>query len=305
MANKQLRDAIQNAGIDIQELADQIRVDPKTIERWVAGRTPYPRYRSRLARALSTTQQQLWPQLAPEPVPDRPRTGQGQASGTNDNTTDGSAGSADQDDDAVETGDADHDDDVGYQGDEYDTNYGEHEQLVPVYPTVGDLAVPGWRALVKEAGVQIDLLDLTLNHLLIEPKDVELLAGKAMEGVPVRVLISHPESAHLTITEAEAQGTHKLTTRSTLSDQALEALELLRTEAAQGIEVRLFVAAGYHSIIRADSQQLISPHLYATSAWQGPLMWLHAERQPVLFKQFEGHYQRIWQHAQPVQPASS
>ena len=302
MANKQLRDAIQNTGIDIQELADQVRVDPKTIERWVAGRTPYPRYRARLAKALGTTQQQLWPELAPETEPAVPGTSQGRAGGTNDNATDGSTG---QDDDAARDGDADHDNDADYEDDEYDTNYGEDEQLVPVYPTVGDLAVPGWRQLVRQAVVQIDLLDLTLHHVLSEPQDLELLANKARDGVPVRVLVSHPESAHLTVTEAEAQGTHKLAARSSLADQAVQTLELLRTRAGRGIEVRLFVAAGYHSIIRADSQQLISPHLYATPADQSPVIWLHTDRQPVLFKQFEDHYQHIWQHAQPAQPATS
>lgn len=296
MANKQLRDAIQNTGIDIQELADQVRVDPKTIERWVAGRTPYPRYRARLAKALGTTQQQLWPELTTETEPGVPGTRQQQAGRAHDN--------ANQDDDAAPGGDAIQDDDAGRDDADADhdddADHGQDEQLVPVYPTVSDPAVPGWRQLVKEASVQIDLLDLTLHHLLTEPSDVELLAGKAQAGVPVRVLISHPESAHLTITEAETQGTHKLAARSTLSDQAVQTLGLLNTEAAQGIQVRLFVAAGYHSIIRADNQQLISPHLYATPADQSPVIWLHTDRQPVLFKQFEDHYQHIWQHAQPA-----
>jgi lambda repressor-like predicted transcriptional regulator len=297
MANKQLRDAIQNTGIDIQELADQVRVDPKTIERWVAGRTPYPRYRARLAKALGTTQQQLWPHLTPETEAPVGGTGQGQAGRTNDNNIGG--GSADEDDDADHDADAGQDDDGEYD-EGSDTDHGEDEQLVPVYPTVGDPAFPDWRQLVRQASVQIDLLDLTLQHLLTEPSDVELLANKARDGVPVRVLVSHPESAHLTVTEAEAQGTHKLAARSSLADQAAQTLELLRTQAGRGIEVRLFVAAGYHSIIRADNQQLISPHLYATPADQSPVIWLHTDRQPVLFNQFEDHYQHIWQHAQPA-----
>ncbi len=174
--------------------------------------------------------------------------------------------------------------------------------MAPSSPS--NVSVNSWRQLIRQAVVQIDLLDLTLHHVLTEPQDVELLAGKAQEGVLVRVLVSHPESAHLTITEAEAEGTHKLAARSTLADQAVQTLQLLNTEAARGIEVRVFVAAGYHSIIRADNQQLISPHLYATPADQSPVIWLRADRQPVLFKQFEDHYQHIWQHAQPVQPTA-
>src|SRR5207244_13422196 len=45
MANERLRSAMAKAGKDIANLADATAVDPKTVQRWLAGRVPHPRHR--------------------------------------------------------------------------------------------------------------------------------------------------------------------------------------------------------------------------------------------------------------------
>ena len=67
--NEQLRHALRNAGLEIDELAAELGVDPKTAQRWLTGRTPYPRYRRRVADALRVPERVLWPYE----VPDRDR----------------------------------------------------------------------------------------------------------------------------------------------------------------------------------------------------------------------------------------
>ncbi len=63
MPNERLRDALNRAGVTMPDLAREVGVDPKTIERWVSkGRMPYPRHRSRMAAVLHESEGYLWPE---------------------------------------------------------------------------------------------------------------------------------------------------------------------------------------------------------------------------------------------------
>lgn len=64
MANDKLRAALQGAGLAPDDLAQIVRVDVRTVRRWLSGRTPYPRQRGKVARALDTTEHALWPGVA-------------------------------------------------------------------------------------------------------------------------------------------------------------------------------------------------------------------------------------------------
>ena len=65
MGHENLKNALQQAGLTAEELADIIRVDPKSVQRWLTGPTkPYPRHRAKIARALNLTEDQLWPEDA-------------------------------------------------------------------------------------------------------------------------------------------------------------------------------------------------------------------------------------------------
>jgi transcriptional regulator with XRE-family HTH domain len=70
MADTNLKIALRRAGMTPEEFADIVRVDPKTVQRWVAGTTiPYPRHRATIARALDLTEHDLWPEHTPPPAP--------------------------------------------------------------------------------------------------------------------------------------------------------------------------------------------------------------------------------------------
>jgi transcriptional regulator with XRE-family HTH domain len=71
VGNDRLRQAIGGAGLEPEQLADLIEVDIRTVERWLAGRTPYPRLRTRVARALGATEHELWPDAAAAPEIDQ------------------------------------------------------------------------------------------------------------------------------------------------------------------------------------------------------------------------------------------
>lgn len=66
MPNDRLRDALMRADLTPEDVAPQLSVDPKTVERWInADRTPYPKHRHKLALLLRQNEAYLWPDAVP------------------------------------------------------------------------------------------------------------------------------------------------------------------------------------------------------------------------------------------------
>jgi transcriptional regulator with XRE-family HTH domain len=60
--NERLRESLHSAGLDYEDIAGRLDVDPKTVERWVTmGRVPYPRHRRQLALMSGQAESYLWP----------------------------------------------------------------------------------------------------------------------------------------------------------------------------------------------------------------------------------------------------
>jgi hypothetical protein len=67
VANERLRSCITGARLTISDVAAQIGVDPKTVERWIVpGRVPHRSHRWATASLLGTDEAYLWPKLADE-----------------------------------------------------------------------------------------------------------------------------------------------------------------------------------------------------------------------------------------------
>jgi DNA-binding transcriptional regulator YdaS (Cro superfamily) len=67
MPNDRLKNSLRKAGLTSEQFAEIITVDPKTVQRWVAGRTPYPKHRTTKSRALDVPEHDLWPDVVPPP----------------------------------------------------------------------------------------------------------------------------------------------------------------------------------------------------------------------------------------------
>jgi len=66
--NEALRQALTAKGLHEDDVAESLSVDRKTVERWLAGRLPYPRYRELLADLLGVDESLLWPQARRRPA---------------------------------------------------------------------------------------------------------------------------------------------------------------------------------------------------------------------------------------------
>jgi transcriptional regulator with XRE-family HTH domain len=60
--NENLRRALLRARLSDEDVAARLEVDPKTVRRWLEGRTPYLRHRWALATMLAIDEADLWPQ---------------------------------------------------------------------------------------------------------------------------------------------------------------------------------------------------------------------------------------------------
>ncbi|WP_376793568.1 DUF5919 domain-containing protein [Thermogemmatispora sp.] len=60
MENERLRSAMARAHLDIEALAEQVHVDPKTVRRWLHGSIPHPRHRWKVSELLHVPETSLW-----------------------------------------------------------------------------------------------------------------------------------------------------------------------------------------------------------------------------------------------------
>ena len=58
--NEALRRAFTNARLREIDVASALGVDPKTVQRWIAGRVPHPRHRWAVADLLQVDEHELW-----------------------------------------------------------------------------------------------------------------------------------------------------------------------------------------------------------------------------------------------------
>jgi lambda repressor-like predicted transcriptional regulator len=61
MPNERLRASLLEHGLTPPMLGDRLGVDHKTVERWIAGRMPYRKYRYAVAAQLGVDERYLWP----------------------------------------------------------------------------------------------------------------------------------------------------------------------------------------------------------------------------------------------------
>jgi transcriptional regulator with XRE-family HTH domain len=61
MPNDRLRTSLLERGLTPADLATALKVDPKSVERWISGRTPYRRHRYAVAAKLGVDEAYLWP----------------------------------------------------------------------------------------------------------------------------------------------------------------------------------------------------------------------------------------------------
>jgi transcriptional regulator with XRE-family HTH domain len=68
VSNERLVTTVTRSGLTLEQVARKLSVDPKTVQRWLAGRTPHPRHRYSMAELLGESEEFLWPDARRRPA---------------------------------------------------------------------------------------------------------------------------------------------------------------------------------------------------------------------------------------------
>lgn len=241
MANDLLITAIRESGLTIDEIADAAGVDPRTAQRWLAGRIPHPRYRHKLATTLDVAEQDLWPDTTRARGKDGLR------------------------------------------------------EITGAWAQRNDPDAPDWRALLRGAERQIDLIGYSLLDIAQARGTNKVLVGKARDGCRVRIALADPDSDHVQAADLRQRPPGRLTDRIKDAHRRLQPLA-----AEPGIEVRVHDVASSHTILRFDDQLLLTIHLYGTPGFQAPLLHLKRDRDYGIYDQLTKHIEDLWQASAPI-----
>lgn len=223
MANESLRQALTDAGLQPDELAELVCVEDRTMRRWLAGTVPYGRHRAQIARALDRPEHELWPELA-------------------DTTT-----SADAAGPAVVP----------------DTIHAYDDAWAP--------GTPSLEALMTGASERIDLLGHSSRGLLDHPGITDLLLAKAGAGCQIRIVVTEPDRKILP--------------------------SLL---AVPGIQVRRGDVSAAPDCERIDDQ-ILTWLSFTGDGFERILLHISQDQASGLFSRLADCFQRVWEHADPVQ----
>jgi transcriptional regulator with XRE-family HTH domain len=177
-------------------------------------------------------------------------------------------------------------------------------EILGAWAHANDLGAPDWRALLKDAVEQIDLLGYALLDILQSPGVTDLLRSKAASGCQVRILIPAADSVFLDAAahelgrdEQDYIGRTQLQREIELTRAYLE--PLLGTEAIDAWE---YYADRAYTILRSDDQMLLALALHGTPSATSPLVQLRRRAPDGLFDQLATHLDQLAAASQPLEP---
>ncbi|MGH9062769.1 MAG: DUF5919 domain-containing protein [Acidimicrobiales bacterium] len=129
------------------------------------------------------------------------------------------------------------------------------------------------------------------------PDLVGLIADKLVSGCQVRIAIGDVTSEAVRQRGEDERFGEGIESRVHL---ALRHLDPLRHGSA--VDIRLHRTTLYNSIFRFDDQLLVNHHLWATNAYEAPVMHLRRVQGGKLFDMFARNFEMVWGTAAPVTP---
>lgn len=163
-----------------------------------------------------------------------------------------------------------------------------------VYPHRSSVPREVWQALFAAASERLDVLVYSGLFLAEDVDLMHLLAGRAAEGVVVRVLLGDPDCPAVD-ERGRSEGID-----GAMAAKIRNALVLHRTLLApHGAEIRLHRTVLYNSVYRADDEMLVNQHVFGIGAAQAPVVRLHRRDGGALFTTHTDAVERTWAAATP------
>ena len=169
-------------------------------------------------------------------------------------------------------------------------------EIVTAWSHRSDAPRDTWWLVLHRAERRIDLLGYALQFLPEDNPSLDrLLLARAAQGCAVRVCLADPDS------RCVAERDHEEGLGGTMAARIRTTVDHFRPLFnVAGIDLRYHRTPMYNSVIRADDQMLVTPHLYSLKGYKAPLMLLCRVHDDGLFDNVADHFERIWATATPM-----
>jgi hypothetical protein len=167
-------------------------------------------------------------------------------------------------------------------------------EIKAVYPNRQAMPQQAWLSLFRSAKQEIDILVRSGLSLAKEPGVLDLLADRARAGVRVRICLRSP-SVNVAAEDDIGEGPS-----SARLAEIREALAWFGGLREIGAEIRLHQAVLYNSIYCADSQLLVTQHVYGVPADYEPVLYLRLTIAGDMATTYIEAFERIWMGARSV-----
>jgi transcriptional regulator with XRE-family HTH domain len=169
-------------------------------------------------------------------------------------------------------------------------------EIRAVYPNRHAVSREAWLSLFGSAEREIGVLACSGLFLASESGVLDVLAGRARDGVRVRICLRDPDGP---VTAEHGAGDGSSDVWAAGIREALGTFGLLREKG--GVEIRLHRAVLYNSIYQADDQLLVSQHAYGISDERAPVLYLRSADDGDLVATYLDAFERIWTGALPLE----
>lgn len=162
-------------------------------------------------------------------------------------------------------------------------------EMVQLYSRRSSVPYEVWRRLIDRAEEQIGILAYAGLFLVEQdPKIIDTLRQKALDGVSVTVLLGDPESPAIERRSVE-EGAPGVMAAKIRQVQGY----YKRLEGVPGVQVRYHDTALYNSIYRFDDEMMVNMHVLGFPAPHAPVMHLRRLSGGDLFGTYADSFDRV------------
>ncbi len=172
------------------------------------------------------------------------------------------------------------------------------EEILDAWAHRSDAPRNTWSLVLHRAKEHVDLLGYALQFRPEDnPRLDQLLIRRAAQGCVVRIALADPESRLV------AERDHEERLGGTMPARIRTTVDHFRPLfGVEGIELRYHRTPMYNSVVRADDEMLVTPHLFGLKGYKAPMLHLRRLHDDGLFDNFAAHFERVWATATPMPP---
>lgn len=169
------------------------------------------------------------------------------------------------------------------------------EELADVYPHRWAIPRDVWARFFESAQQEIGVLAYSALFLAEDAGLLAIIAGKAHNGVRVRLALGDPDG------ECIAARGQEEGIGDAMAARIRNALTLYRSlTRVSGVEIRLHNTFLYNSMYRADGQLFVNQHTYGLPASHAPIFCLRTTGSADMSDSYLISFEKIWEAAKLI-----